>query len=308
LINYVISDYSKIYKAGKTWFKKMVKKLAFVSFVLISVILMTLMLSVAYAYETPFVIKTGEDYNVTIRTLNAEGDTVDSFYATSNSWGEARLSVSTTASTFSIYLLVENQLEGKIASYGKYENLGAGEEITIDAATGKIVPKVVEPVVDTTIEENITEEVVEDTSEIVAETTFTAEEVVENDTKEGLLSGMAVFSNFSSSIKNVGNGIKNVFNKKAVYIILAIIVIGGVAFFVFKQINGKKMQPLELLKYAKPIRPIKLEDEKEIAVAEKKLKAALEEVEKLKNKRKEIEDAEREFEAARVKLERLKKE
>lgn len=280
----------------------MVKKLAFI---LMSVILATMMLSVVYAFNTPFVIKTGEDYNITIRTLNVEGDTVESFYATSNSWGEAKLSVSTTLSTFSIYLLVENPLEGKIASYGKYENLSAGEEITIDATTGKIVEEVVETAAATT-EENTTEEVVENVTE--ADTTAsTTEEDAENDTNDGLLSGMAVFGNFSNSIKNIGNSIKNVFNKKVLYIIVAIVVIGGVAFFVFKQINSGKMQPLELLKYAKPMKPIKLEDEKEIAVAEKKLKAALEEVEKLKNKRKEIEDAEREFEAAREKLERLKR-
>ncbi|PIN77364.1 hypothetical protein COV15_02245 [Candidatus Woesearchaeota archaeon CG10_big_fil_rev_8_21_14_0_10_34_12] len=270
------------------------------TFILAILILTSIMFSLASAYDTPFTIKTGSNYNITIRTLNIEGDTVESFYATSNNFGTATLSVSTTLSTFAVYLLVQNPEEGKIVSYGKYENLSAGEEITIDAVTGKIVPKE-EPVV----EPEPVQEAVENTTEV--ETPAEEPAVTEDDSKIG---GMAVSGN---SLKT---SLKNIFNKTGFYIFGLIIAIGAVAFFVFTRLEHKSIKPNELAKYAKPL-PKKTEEdlgedsereEEKLTDAENKLKEALEEVNKLKAKRKEISEAEKAYKEAKEKLDSLKNE
>jgi hypothetical protein len=235
--------------------------------------------------KTELTIKTEPQHNLDIKIFNADNDKkVQSFLGkeTGDS-GEVKVSISSIG-VKEIYITL-NVKKGNLKVFDEtYETYPTGKPITLNIDP---YPKP---------EENVT------ANESVVSETINKTEVEENYTKEKTgITG-----------KTIGNKIGRVFSKEILIILVVIIIAGFAIYFVVKLIRKKGFpqniivrKQSELVAEREKLKEESKEDDK-LASIEKKLRALLEDVIKMRNKDK-IEEAKKRLEGDRRELEKLEK-
>ncbi len=278
--------------------EKEIGELIFILMLVVSLVLAP----IVSAVTTPIEFRGYPNHNLSAYVINSnDGSEITSLNQDIDSSGITTINLD--SGTVKFYVVATIKKEGKIikkaATYGNYT---AGNSVYInlnEEIPATPVVAVAEPAENTTeeneIETNTTEGIVEETATI-------------EPNSEAKITGKSIFSG------------ENILAKKWYIIIVASVLFASViVFFVIKKVKSPAApENIKIRKYSEMKEELEARKEDESSVsyhesselleAEKKIKEAQEDIERIKNKGSRLREAERKFEEAKNELEKLKAE
>jgi len=257
------------------------------SVIVISVFIFLLMISVVLAFDTDITIKGDSGDSVDIRVYSTQNEKLEEFLGIEfDSDGEIEFTHSSSRTKIQVHTFIRENAEG----IKKFKDIDVGGSILIDLTS-------LTPTVEYLDVENGTGDI--DVS-VGVESNGSGDEVVEEKIDEE-----SVDSGITGSVVGKGVSIKAILYTIVIIIVVAVLVVGGVI-LMKRRHKGDKFVMGNVPKPSNDSKssgdsPVSIED------AERKLKEAQEEIEKLKDKDGKIREAERKFEEDRLRLERLKR-
>lgn len=272
----------------------MAKKLYFLTFILFLFIVLPLVSSI----DTPITVKTdsGHVFAITLNVLDpTSGDALQTFTNNTDLFGQASFLFSATNSQAG-FSVVE-RLDNKIVQTKTFDTYNLGSAIVLDISSS--IPSTVNNASVTNLSTNSSSAVNSTNTNV---TLISTNSTKLNSTNSSLKPAVSGFAFNGSQVSSFFNNIK--------YYILGLIVLIAILFlawFFYKRRKNDFMHiPKSQLRSKEESRILASKD-RQLENAERKIREAQEEIERIKNRKRQISEAEQRYEESRRELERLRR-
>jgi hypothetical protein len=252
------------------------------------------------AVDTPITVKTVANhvFSITLNVLDSDSlDALQTYINDTDSNGQMEVVFSSTVSKVTFSAIIRDR--GSIVLTKRFGNYTLGSPIILDTmAVESTTPLVASSEVLSTVNQTI----IANSSQNLTNTTINS--------SNSLISGKPILNTSNSSISlfftKTGNFIKDQIIYILGTIILVILIFFIVRFFILKKDSFMRIPKSDL----RPIKGFKATPQikdRDLANAERKIREAQEEIDRIRNKKQRMADAEKRYEESKRELDRLRR-